>query len=210
MVMEESSKTQHERSQEAKDIKFFQSFILGQGSIYVLGSCNKEKKEGQIVNNGPNYQERQWNPRPLNTKAVQHLLDSTGGGRMIYSHFQEHALTMGVSGKLMDGVQLASYQSNEFPRLVFAADPNGQLLVLNGHHRIDASKKMHGLELQQLSEYKKGLKGFEVTSDNDTPSIIEAREKATELELQLWNDGQWATILIDTGEMITIIQQTLE
>jgi len=205
-----SSRSRTEKMNEAEHIKFFETFIIGQGSIYVLGTHNKENKNGKIVNNGPKYLERQWNPRALNTKAVQQLISSTGDGLLLYNQFQEHALTMGVSGKLMHGVDCAAYQSNDFPPLAFATDPKGELSILNGHHRIEADKKIHAAELDQLAEYQKVLKGFEIASDNDTSEIIEAREKATALKLQLWKGGLWATILVDTGELISIIQQTIE
>jgi len=208
--MDESDKKSDDKNKEAKDIKFFQSFILGQGSIYVLGNCNKEYKDGKVINNGPKYLERQWNQRPLNAKAVDKLIEAAGGGRLIYNTFQEHALTIGISGKLLKGVTISAYQSHEFPLLVFANDRNGQVMILNGHHRIQASKKVHAGKLIRLEEYNKSLKGFEVASDHDTPQIMEARELAEELEYALWKDGLWGAILIDIGELVLIIQQTTE
>ncbi|EDR13011.1 uncharacterized protein LACBIDRAFT_322405 [Laccaria bicolor S238N-H82] len=55
--------------------------------------------------------------------------------------------------------------------------------------------------MSSLTEYQKALKRFEVASDYDTSNIIAARAKVTQLEVELWNIGQWATILIDTGFM---------
>jgi hypothetical protein len=57
---------------------------------------------------------------------------------------------------------------------------------------------------------KKTLKGFEVTGNHDTPNIIEARDKAAELDLKPWKDRLWVTILSNTHELISIIQQAVE
>ena len=54
--------------------------------------------------------------------------------------------------------------------------------------------------LEKLEELKKALgKKFSVTSDNDTPEIIAARETIQKLENHLFTIGFWAVIFIDIG-----------
>jgi len=185
--------------QKAEDIKFFHSFIKGQGSLYVLGNCNKEKKEGQIVNNGPKYMERLWNPRPLKLDAINKLIAATADGDLISPHFQQHALIVGVTKGLVDSTALAQYQSNQFPRIVLANDTNGELLIINGHHRIAAYKKVHAMLLEQHTKYEQTLGTFKVASDFDNSEIIEARERKTQIELKLWEVGCWGVVVIDKG-----------
>ena len=197
-----ADKVLQEQVQKVEDIEFFNSFIKGQGSLYILKNCNKEKKDGKIINNGPIYTEHQWNPRPLNPTAIQHLMSATDGGNLIFSQFQQHALTVGVTMDLLEGVTLAKYQSNKFPSVVLANDTDGKLLIINGHHRIAMDKKVHANLLEQYAKYKKTLVGFEVTSDYDTSATIEAREMVAKIELTLWEVGQWGVVFVDKGGLL--------
>ena len=84
--------------------------------------------------------------------------------------FQEYAIVIGVSEFLLEGGVLAKYQSHEFPSISFKATGNGEIYIVNGHHRIVAWKSIHQELLNQLHSYEHLLTGESaVASDHDTP-----------------------------------------
>ncbi|KAF8809458.1 hypothetical protein BYT27DRAFT_7254590 [Phlegmacium glaucopus] len=118
--------------------KLCQSFIKGQGSIYILEAGNKVKTADGISENGPNYVEHAWNKRSLIKTAVTSFLNSRGGSHCIYPKFQEYAIVLAVSASLIDNNTLAEYQSHKFPPITFKENNNGNIFIINGHHRIAA------------------------------------------------------------------------
>ena len=202
--MDTSSKLVQDQITETSNIKLYESFIAGQGNLNVLWDSNKVKDDkGNIVDNGPGYEECQWNQRELNPVALEELSKATNQGKLLYENFQENALVIGVTRNLLEGVNLAEYQSNDFPRTTFAKlkdGQKGQVIWVNGHHRRELKRLLNKELLEKLEQLKKALgKKFSITSDDDTPETIAARETIQKLENHLFTIGFWAVIFIDIG-----------
>lgn len=135
------------------------------------------------------------------------MIADTAGGTQLYPKFQEHALTFAVSNGLLEGATLSKYQSNQFPPVFLATGVNGEVLIVNGHHRIAVYKEVNASLLGQLSKYKKTLSEFKVASDNDTADITSARAFAADVEKKLWEGGQWGVIFLDLGVFLSNIQE---
>ncbi|KAF8954650.1 hypothetical protein BDZ97DRAFT_1765880 [Flammula alnicola] len=183
----------------AEDLRIFaESFIKGQGRLYILESGNKAKKDNTIIDNGPKYIEHAWNRRPVENVNIQALFASTGGARGIFPLFQQYAIVVAVSSTYLEGLELAKYQSNTFPYIKFNAEvKSGSVHIINGHHRIAAWKEVHEPFLKQLHDIESILKGLNITSDHDTGDIIEAREQAVKLYEKLYIDGAWGALVLD-------------
>lgn len=179
-----------------------ESFIKGQGSIYVLGKGNRIQtdEDDEIQDNGPEYVEHVWNDRKVGN-GTPSFLNANGGGHRIFPKFQEYAITIAVSSSLLDGVTLSKYQSHDFPPITFKTAANGNIYIVNGHHRIAGWKFIHSELLKQLNEYEAQLKGaFSVASDNDTPEITVARANIDELKERLFTKGGWGAVVLDYGQ----------
>jgi hypothetical protein len=208
-VVEMAKKDSKTKSSNIKDIEFFNGFIIGQGSLYVLEDRNKVKTDNKIVTNGPEYIKRLWNTREIQPNAVKELLDNTAGGTLIYSEFQQYALTIAITKSLLNGTTLAEHESGKFPRVVLANDTDGDVLIVNGHHRIEADKKVHENLLHRLTGYKKNLHGYEVPGDYDNNILTQSREQVAELEEALWELGQWGAVFLDKGRFFAISRKLL-
>ena len=211
MQMVESAKKDHEEKHATlEDIKFFNSFVLGQGSLYVLEDGNKAKINDELVDNGPKYQKRLWNTRKLDANAVKELLKTTADGATIYPEFQEFALTIAITKSLLDETTLAAHESGQFPRIVLANNKDGEILIVNGHHRIEAYQTVHEKLLTRLAAYRKNLRDLEVASDRDNNYTTQARSVCTDVEETLWKQGQWGAVFLDKGIFLCNIQKTIE
>ena len=139
VAMDASSQLVQDQSTEISNIKLYETLIAGQENLNVLWDTNKVKDEnGDIIDNGPIYEEHQWNKRRLNPVALEELSKATNQGKLLYKNFQENALVIGVTRNLLEGVNLADYQSNDFPRTPFAElgdGQKGQVIWVNGHHQ---------------------------------------------------------------------------
>ena len=139
VAMDTSSQLVQDQSTETSNIKLYETFIAGQGNLNVLWDTNKVKDDnGNIVDNGPIYEEHQWNQRGLNPVALEELMKATNQGKLLYENFQENALGIGVTRNLLEGVNVADYQTDDFCRTTFAELGDGQkgeVIWVNGHHR---------------------------------------------------------------------------
>jgi hypothetical protein len=176
-----------------------ESFIKGQGTVYVLENCNKQKSSNGIMDNGPEYTEHAWNARPLNKSAVLNLIHTGAGGHRIYPKFQEYAIIIAASSSLVKDIALAEYQSHDFPPVVFNSKAAGKIYIINGHHRIAAWKQIHQALLEQLQSYETMLKGYGDYSDCDPFVVQEAHEHVETLQQQLYAEGGWGAIILDYG-----------
>ena len=174
-----------------------ESFIKGQGTIYVLDNRNKEKTTKGIRDNGLEYTEHVWNTRPLNKMNVTALIAI--GGHWIYPKFQEYAINIAASSSLVEGIALAKYKSHDFPPIVFNGEATGAIYIINGHHRIAAWRQVHQALLGQMQSYEKILKGFGGFSDSDPFSVKEAHDNVHDLQEQLYAEGGWGAIVLDYG-----------
>jgi hypothetical protein len=184
-----------------------ESFIKGQGSIYVLGACNKTKTSNGIVDNGPEYTERVWNSRKLNQSDVNSLVQTTAGGNMMYPKVQEHAIIIAASRLLIKDIALSKYQSHDFPPIVFNGKVAGNVYIVNGHHRIAAWKQLHADLLVQLQEYQNILKGNGACTESDPVAVEAAHHHVESLEKQLYAEGGWGAIVLDYGMFLSNIHQ---
>jgi hypothetical protein len=202
MIQEENKKTE-------KDLqKLCKSFIKGQGSIYILEDGNRVQTANGVTENGPSYVEHAWNPRTLSKTGVAQLLKSQGGDHAIYPKVQEYAITIAVSSSLIEDSTLAKYQSHDFPTVTFKENSNGNIYIVNGHHRIAAWKAVHRGLLEKLHENRQILKGdLSVANDHDTPATIAARELVDQLEKKLLIEGGWGAVILDYGMYNSNIQQ---
>ena len=158
-VLVEQRKTQQNKQKGEHELQeLCESFIKGQGTIYVLDNRNKEKTTKGIRDNGPEYTEHAWNTRPLNKTNVAALIEI--GVHRIYPKFQEYAINIAASSSLVEGIALAKYQSHDFPPIVFNGEATGAIYIINGHHRIAAWRQVHQALLGQMQSYEKILKDF--------------------------------------------------
>jgi len=207
-LSERARLSQAQKAEEEDLRKLCESFVKGQGSIYVLEKGNKVKTANGMQKNGPNYVEHAWNQREVGKSAVANFVNTNEGSHHIYPKFQEYAIVIAVSESLLEGSVLAKYQSHEFPSISFKATGNGEIYIVNGHHRIAAWKSIHQELLNQLHSYERLLTGgLEVASDHDTPEIIEAREKVDALKDELVMQGGWGAIVLDYGRFQSNIHQ---
>jgi len=59
-IVKEAKKNSKKKMKNIKDIKFFNSFIIGQNSLYVFEDYNKAKINDKIINNGPEWHYHIW------------------------------------------------------------------------------------------------------------------------------------------------------
>ena len=203
IIMEEAEKTQSVLKEDEEIKSLAHSFIVGQGSVYVLEKQNKIMSNGTAVFNGPVYKERSWNTRILNKSAVQELVNTNGG--LLFPKSQEFAVIIAASKSLLDGIELEPYESHIFPDITFKDSADGEIHVVNGHHRMEAliSKNKSLLTLQ--NKYLRTLELFKIPSDNDTQEIIIAREKLAELQEALCKKGGWGAIVLNYGMFNAIL-----
>ncbi|KAF8803067.1 hypothetical protein BYT27DRAFT_7214906 [Phlegmacium glaucopus] len=201
----EQAKVLEQNQKHEKDLQTLcESFIKGQGTIYVLEVGNKVQTDDGIQDNDPEYLEHAWNPRTIGKSAVTKFLSSSGGIHRIFPKSQEYAITIAVSPSLLNTNTLATYQSHEFPNINFKVHNNSNIYIFNGHHRIAGWKVVHQQLLSQLHTYEHLLKGgFSVASDNDTPEIIEARTNVGELKEQLFKEGGWGAVVLDYDAIVS-------
>jgi hypothetical protein len=113
------------------------------------------------------------------------------------------------SSSLIDNNTLAKYQSHNFPTITFKENNNGNIYIINGHHRIAAWKAVHQEHLDQFKSYEQLLKGgIAVANDNhDTQDIVDACTKVDELREILLEEGGWGAVILDYGMFDSNIQQ---
>lgn len=211
VLTEREKLSQAKRQDEEYLHKLCESFIKGQGTIYVLEQGNKTKTDDEIISNGPNYVEHAWNPRPMMKANVALFLNASGGTHHIYPKFQEYAIISAVSASLLPDGMLANYQSHEFPNITFNDSDNGSVYIVNGHHRIAAWKTVNKELLDQLHSYEHILKGgFSVANDHDTTPIVNARDRIREIKEKLFMQGGWGAIVLDYGRFYGNIHQFYE
>ena len=198
--------------QELQDLA--ETFIKGQGTIYVLEACNKMKTSNGIVDNGPEYIEHMWNSRKTNQSDVNNLVKTAAGGHMMYPKFQEHAIIIAASISLVKDIALSKYKSHDFPQIVFNdkeeeeeedeedeedEEAAGKICIINGHHRIAAWKQLHKDLLAQLHGYEKMLKETGACIDSDPLKVEEAHNHVKSLRQHLYAEGGWGAIVLDYG-----------
>ena len=199
-VLVEQRRTFHNMQKDEHELQeLCESFIKGQGTIYVLENHNKEKTPNGIMDNGPEYMEHAWNTRPLNKSAVANLIQIGAGGHRIYPKFQEHAIIIAASSLLVNDITLAKYQSHDFPPIVLNGEAAGNIYIINGHHRIAAWRQIHQALLTQLQSYEKMLKDFGKSSNCDPFAVKEAHDHVEKLQQQLYAEGGWGAIVLDYG-----------
>lgn len=116
-----------------------------------------------------------------------------------------------MSASLLENSILARYQSHDFPAITFKPNNNGNIFIVNGHHRIAAWKSVHQELVDRLHYYERLLKRqFSVASDNDTPEIIEAHNHVDELKERLLKEGGWDAVVLDFGMFNSNIHQFAE
>jgi hypothetical protein len=200
-ILQQSKELEEKQKLEMEMQTLCESFIKGQGSLYVLEDGNKIETDNGIEDNGPEYVERSWNERTIGKAMIESFLSVGGGGHRIFPKFQEYAITIAVSSSLMNYDTLAKYQSHDFPNITFKSDNNGSVYIINGHHQIAAWKRVHNALLLQQQKYVNIMKGrFAVDSDGDTSEIIEARANLAELKKKLFKEGGWGAVVLDYGE----------
>jgi len=190
-----------------------ESFIKGQGSIYVLEDGNKIQTDDGIQDNGPEYLEHKWNQRTIGKAAIDLFINSNGGSHRIFPKFQEYAITLAVSSSLLDGITLSTYKSCDFPNITFNTNDNNNsnIYIVNGHHRIAAWKSVHQQQISQLQSYENLLKGkYAVASDDETPEIRAARINLGKLKVKLFAEGGWGAVILDFGQFDSNIHKFVE
>lgn len=202
--MDQAAKKQEILNQDKEIKSIAHSFICGQGSIYVLEKQNKVEQTDTLVLNGPVYMERSWNARSLNATSVQELAEINGG--LIFPKAQEFAIIIAVSHNLLDDVDLAAYESHDFPNIAFNNHAEGGIYIINGHHRIEALILKNKVLLDSYNHYRKILgNDFKIPSDHDSPEILEARENIKTLQHSLYDNGGWGAIVLDYGMVNAIL-----
>lgn len=183
--------------------------MLGQGSLYILEKKHKVNHEKNgLQTNGPVFKERVWNSRPLDKAQVAKLLETNGG--RLYPKWQEYAIVIAVSNALVTGAGLADYQSHNFPKFSFNADPTGMasVYIVNGHHRIEGWILRHQALLNSYTQYQQILTKADsnIAGDHDTSEILDAREKIESLEKTLFDQGCWGAIILDYGQFTLMLE----
>lgn len=199
-AIDQAEKMQEISDKDNKLRETAESFIFGQAKLYVVEKRNKTLKNNELVHNGPVFKERTWNSRPLNAAAVQELSQINGG--RLYPTLQEFAIVIAVSESLLQGIEVAPYNSHEFPAITFKENVPGEIHIINGHHRIEALITNQKYLLTQAMSYRASSMGklFKTGSDADTPAILEARDKLAIVERKLFEVGAWGAIILNYGK----------
>lgn len=200
VALDETKTQKEKREKVAKDIELFESFVIGQGKLHILMGHHCIRNPNGIEQNGPVFIPHSWNMRATSAEKVKEFIDSQGGPHRIFPLNQEYAITIAVTRSLIDNVELGKYRGIEFPDFRFN-NANGEIHIVNGHHRIAAWKEINKLLLDNLSKVKKVLgPGLQVASDQDTNPIVKARDQLLDITNEIFTSDGWGAIILDFGK----------
>jgi hypothetical protein len=188
-----------EQKEEQKRVQdMLEKCYLGQGALYVVEEQHMVMQDGAMIANGPKFELHKWNKRPTLAANVESFYQTTNNGRLLTPMEQEHALVFAVSRDLVDPSTLAKVKTNHFPDVKFKSGP-GNIVVVNGHHRMQVLAKVNEKLLQVkesclhiVSQSNKGKGRADVVSNT--------RSDLANAEKSLWENGRWGVILLDLGK----------